>query len=464
MNCQIRRFALLVIACSILSCTAAGLSAQEPQTAAAQKAEPEKVSPLPQRKLSSGFKLFKKAQPVQPPRRDSNTMSSEQRRHRTLHSTRPLRRSPNANATAEFHATDAELNSKKQNSPAAFVQQGIVLQSPVAHAATACPTCEQSQCGCHAPAPQPVSDRKQLNFRDEYLCDGGDRKKPVSVDENYNISGLQTEDTFGHYDTLHGETVVSPSNKICVYAPRFAAVRRIDGVYNARHNQRVNAFEKEQVVNVSRGKDFSASANQKTPLGNYGGTHRASGLETKTRGVLTDQAVQLIGVRDSFSAYENMELIKWGKHSSGETARLQMGMQAANVWQDNLRLQVNAKGAQPVIVNDLSVAHQVVVIDSDFDTTLRVTKIASRIAAEPGEEVEFTIRFDNLSNQPIGNVTIVDNLTGRLQYVPDSAESTLKARFFEEPNSNGSLILKWDIIAPIKAHKGGIVRFKCLVK
>ena len=35
--------------------------------------------------------------------------------------------------------------------------------------------------------------------------------------------------------------------------------------------------------------------------------------------------------------------------------------------------------------------------------------------ANPGDEVDFTLRFDNVGNQPIGNVTIVDDLTGRLE-------------------------------------------------
>ena len=238
----------------------------------------------------------------------------------------------------------------------------------------------------------------------------------------------------------------------------------MEGVYNARLNQRVTAFQEDKIINVSRGKDFSSSTKQHINTNQYGGTNRASGLESKTRGVTSDQSVTLIGTRNSFSPYENLDLIKLGRHSSGETARLQLGMQAANVWQDNIGLKVSAKGAQPVIVNDLSSPQQVIVIDSDFDTTLRVTKVASRTAAQPGEEVEFTIRFDNLSSKPVGNVTLVDNLTGRLQFVPGSAECSLKANFTETPNANGSLILKWEIDAPVKAHKGGIIRFKCVVK
>ena len=45
--------------------------------------------------------------------------------------------------------------------------------------------------------------------------------------------------------------------------------------------------------------------------------------------------------------------------------------------------------------------------------------------ALPGEVVEFTHRFDNVGDHEIGNVTIVDNLTTRLEYVPNSATSSV---------------------------------------
>ena len=115
-------------------------------------------------------------------------------------------------------------------------------------------------------------------------------------------------------------------------------------------------------------------------------------------------------------------------------------------------------------MNDLSSAQQIIHVESDGKgSVLRVTKVASKIAAELGEEVEFTIRFDNLSSKPVGNVTLVDNLTGRLQYVPGSAECSLKATFIEKKNEGGSLLLRWEVTDPVKPFKGGIIRFKCKV-
>ena len=62
---------------------------------------------------------------------------------------------------------------------------------------------------------------------DEYLCDGGDAATRVVVSRQRQVSGLDPEDTVAHFDTLEGNTVVTPSNSVCLYAPRFAAVRKI---------------------------------------------------------------------------------------------------------------------------------------------------------------------------------------------------------------------------------------------
>ena len=58
---------------------------------------------------------------------------------------------------------------------------------------------------------------------------------------------------------------------------------------------------------------------------------------------------------------------------------------------------------------------------------LRIVKLASTPDAKPGEEVWFTIRFDNIGNQTIGNVTIIDSLSTRLEYVEGSAQCSREA-------------------------------------
>jgi hypothetical protein len=61
-------------------------------------------------------------------------------------------------------------------------------------------------------------------------------------------------------------------------------------------------------------------------------------------------------------------------------------------------------------------------------------------------------------------VTIVDNLTTRLEYVADSQESSLQADFLTQPNDGDSLVLRWEIIDPLPPGQGGTISFKCRVR
>lgn len=301
--------------------------------------------------------------------------------------------------------------------------------------------------------------------RDEYVYDGSDRAQKVQVDNDFNVTGLQTEDTVGHFDTLDGRRIVTPSNRVAIYAPRFGAVRRVDGVFKANINLPVGAFEEKTPIAHARSADDPTTTKQHLSLQRYAATNRASSFLDQTRGVVSNNVTHLFGARNSFAAYEDLALIRYGKASSGETARLRLGLQSASVWEDDLGLQVSVNKAQPIIVRDVKTTQELLSIKSDDGTAiLRVTKIASKIAARAGEFVEFTIRYDNLSGKKIGNVTIIDNLTHRLEYVPKSAESTLKADFINERNEADSLMLRWEIIDPVEPHSGGVIRFKCRVR
>ena len=306
---------------------------------------------------------------------------------------------------------------------------------------------------------------ERLTRSDEYVYDGSDREKRVQVDGDWNIYGMDSEDTFGHFDTLDGKRLVSPSNRVEIYAPRFSAVRSVDNLHNANYSAQITLMKRKEGTVLSRASDFSSSTKQNVAVDTNETSLKAVGFRDRTRGVLSDNVVQLRGSRESYRPYENLELIRWGKHSSSETSRLEAGMQAANVWQDNLGLQVFAKKVQPIIVNDTLSLQQMVTIETDDDNAiLRVTKVASKIAARPGDEVEFTIRFDNMSPRKIGNVTIVDNLTNRLQYIKGTAECSLDAQFTPSQNDESSLTLRWEINKPIPAGKGGTLRFKCRVR
>ena len=298
----------------------------------------------------------------------------------------------------------------------------------------------------------------------EYVFDGNDRGSKIQVDQNFNIYGLDTEDTFGHFDTLDGQRIVVPSNRVAIYAPRFGSVRKIDGAVNAQYNQPTVAFyERDQTVQATDTSETISAKQYEMASRSHGGS-RASGFIDQTRGVAVRRTLAPLGARNYQSLILGESTLEIVKIDKAIGAQLQAGLQAAVAWETDLGLQVFSKGIQPVIVRDLTTAQELLHIESENDPRLQVVKTANVLAARAGDQVEFMIRFDNISNQKIGNVTLVDNLTRRLEYVEGSSECTLKSEFISDVNESESLALRWEITEPVEPGTGGVIRFRCRVR
>jgi hypothetical protein len=99
--------------------------------------------------------------------------------------------------------------------------------------------------GMHGPAPQWAPPGIMRPWpTDEYIFDGGDRDLAVEVNPDYSVRGLDQEDTVVHYDTVDGETLVKPSNRVCIYAPRFSSVRKVYGVDIQEQHERMFEVDK----------------------------------------------------------------------------------------------------------------------------------------------------------------------------------------------------------------------------
>jgi uncharacterized repeat protein (TIGR01451 family) len=299
---------------------------------------------------------------------------------------------------------------------------------------------------------------------DEYLRDGGNAGPPVQAGPHGELVGLEMEDTVARFTTLDGRTLIEPSNKVALYSPRFNAVRQVVDV------------EVDQQQNRATG-----IAEQVKPLGPR--TSEPVGLNTQNqqavRGIGTNPAVQ-VRSRQSHSTlfaelrpkafdnfyrvYENLSIIKTGIYVGHEQAILAQGAKAAVAWTHNQAVQVylDSHAAGQTLVTQTP--QETYTIGSAPNPRLRIVKLASTAVAEPGDEVSFTIRFDNVGNQPIGSVQIVDSLTTRLEYVPDSAQCSLKAQFATQPNEGQSLVVRCILSDPLPLGKGGVFRFRCLVR
>jgi uncharacterized repeat protein (TIGR01451 family) len=299
---------------------------------------------------------------------------------------------------------------------------------------------------------------------DEYLCDGGDFGTPAGVRADWTVVGLEQEDAVSHYDTVDGRVVVTPSNRVCIYAPRFAAIRRV--VQPIAHEQPrfvnqaleqlspAKAAEAQPVVLQFQRHKVAVDVGQR-PASLFRQRQQAGGLENLQA---TMEAF------NSLAAQANLEIIRTGEVSDAEKALVERLKQAAITWTGDQAPQVlfGVKQAHAEVgVRQPGIVYQT---DGPDHPKLRLIKLASTGHAQPGEEVEFTLRYDNVGDQVIGNVTIVDNLSTRLEYVPQTAKSSVDADFITQPNDAGSLILRWEILDPVKPGDGGILRFRTKVR
>ena len=298
-------------------------------------------------------------------------------------------------------------------------------------------------------------------FPDEYLFDGGDRAYPVRYDREQ-ILGVDTEDTIAEYQDHNGNRRVKPSNRVAIYAPRFAAVRSVYGVREDFNVQRVtNNFD--QV----RGAGFRQQLGGKTHLQR----DRLQGVRMRSRaGGLLGKATRsdvsaTKGVAQNtklLNLFEDVQFLRDGEFRVSELARLNGGITAASAWSRELN---------PVIMANLTAAQEVYAmfkvaeltgVDESHKKTgqLRIVKLADKDSAKPGDVINFTIRFDNLGDRELRNIRIIDNLTPRLEYIDDSATSDRAGSTNVDDNGEGSQVLRFELDAPLTGHTGGVISFQ----
>jgi uncharacterized repeat protein (TIGR01451 family) len=300
--------------------------------------------------------------------------------------------------------------------------------------------------------------------RDEYLEDGGDEFVQVNIGPNGEVRGLELEDTVAIYDTQDGRTLIKPSNKVCLYAPRFAAVRHVASIIENQQNDQPIGVSKPLMPHQGLEDQLATTAIQ--PLRLQGGiATRSPSIERRREvGMPTISLQPIEGVEGGFATYENLLIMQRGIFEESEKARLLEGIDAAIVWTHNAAVQVVLDGRAAVDVTGDQRAQATFRYDEPTSPCLRIIKIASKKNAKPGEIVDFTIRFDNLGDQVIKKVVIIDNLTTRLEYVPTTAQSSRRADFTTEVNDGDSLVLRWDFVDELKPGEGGLVRFNCRVR
>ncbi|MDR1480968.1 MAG: hypothetical protein LBJ00_18750 [Planctomycetaceae bacterium] len=307
--------------------------------------------------------------------------------------------------------------------------------------------------------------------QEEYLADGGDGNgtygnAKVAVDSDWTVRNLDTGDTVAHYDTVDGRTVVEASNQVHIYAPRFGAVRKIEGVINTDHLTSLSAINQQERTNTNK----SAENTKRTEQGLIAGYTRS---RADLEGVRSRVVGAGVGASQNVGGYSNFEgvmsysdVLRSRKFGSAEIIHLAEACQNAREWQGTEGVKINASYRTPMSVSVEEGVGQLFKIDDSgvaSRSKLRLIKVASKKSAKSGDIIEFTLRFDNLGTEPLGNITVIDNLTTRLQFLPDSAKSSVPSGFLVESNGALSFTLRFEVTDPLEAGQFGVIQFSCRV-
>jgi uncharacterized repeat protein (TIGR01451 family) len=316
-----------------------------------------------------------------------------------------------------------------------------------------------SDCGCTACDPQRWDIDPQ-----EYICDGGDQDPATIVKKDWSAVGIDTTDTVMYYETLGGKVCVQPSNRTCVYAPRFGAVRQVTGAAlaaNALAPGRVHGPQAAQGV-----LDRSATGNMELAAKPVGQKQvmLLDRLNDQQRLIPIDTIVPPTPIGTVVGPKANVSRTVVEENLNREWLQL-LERRIEVGWLYNPEsLTVLVGEQEAVFVTDTKRAAEVYLYETPDKCAMRLTKTASHQMASPGDRIRFTVRFENMGSQKLGNAVIMDSLSPRLSYIEGSQQCSVEAAFTIQPNDAGSSLLRWDIQSPIEGQKGGVISFDCEVR
>jgi uncharacterized repeat protein (TIGR01451 family) len=253
--------------------------------------------------------------------------------------------------------------------------------------------------------------------KEECFENGDDRNDPLGIGPNQRLGGLNPTDVGVEY-TMNGKRRVTTSNVGCICAPRYM-IRRTEilpGGIDAR-----------QMLIENVGRSSSAWLRER---------------QMAMADIAREKANAFVG-RSRPSAYIGKIGTSFFIGTSKPSAIGQIeGLKvvAALVEPEQLT-------AYPVLC------------------PLTVTKLIDPAGPrQAGDVVTITIRFANTGTKAISDLVVSDSLSGRLEYVPGSAQTDRPGNFTTADNEAGSVIVRWDLPGVLLPGQAGMVRFKAMVR
>jgi uncharacterized repeat protein (TIGR01451 family) len=328
-----------------------------------------------------------------------------------------------------------------------------------------CRGCQSCVVQPHGYAPYPAGYfNPYLIDPNEFICDGGDNAPSARARVGDQIIGVELEDTVVRYTTDAGDVHVQPSNKVCLYAPRFAAVRKVTGAESGE--LAVGAIGVAQPEGPSRAElvQPGLAITGRNELGRGSAVRGPDAMRERNRGVPVERVLQIEVAEDVLTVLQNLAFINRGILRDSEKPWLSNAAQSAVTWSVDEQAAVTVNDVAAVtLTRDLS-AEELVVYDFPDAGRLRLCKLADKSDALPGEIVTFILRVDNVGDSAVRNIVITDSLVTRLEYVADSEKASVESEFTTEENEGQSLRLTWKLAKELKVGEGATIEFKCKVR
>ena len=298
----------------------------------------------------------------------------------------------------------------------------------------------------------------------EFLCDGGDHDPKAILQRNDELAGLNAEDTVVHYTTEAGDIHVQPSNRVCVYAPRFASVRKITGAVSGGRAIGAAGFDRPVGAGGIQYDQPRLEMTDTTELAHADVTRRVDAMRDRNRGVRIEGILQPEMAEDILALVAGLSVTEMAQLQENQLALLQEASTAAITWAIDESVEVAVKDLKPPTITRDQRVEGLTVYEFPEAGRLQILKLADRAHAQPGDIVTFAIQVQNVGDSPVESVVLTDNLTTRLEYVEESQTASGGARFETSLNEAESLKLQWTLTDKLRVGESVTIRFKCRVR
>jgi uncharacterized repeat protein (TIGR01451 family) len=338
-----------------------------------------------------------------------------------------------------------------------------------------CQACNSSSCGpdvgdCQSCVPGGYVEYVPQGWNafgvdpQEFICDGGDHQPRARVTQDDSIVGLQPEDTVVHYTTDAGDIEIQPSNRVCVYAPRFASVRKITGAVAGQKVVGLNQVDR-PVGTEGINKDLPGLVmRDATELGRAERVNRLDFLRDRNRGVRVEGDLMPIQGSNVIEMMTTISKLELHLMLDEQKALLEEHATAAVAWTIGESVEVAIEDLKPPVLTRDDSVEAFTIYEFPDAGRLRIIKMADKAHAQSGEEVGFVIRVQNVGDSAVNNVVVTDNLVTRLEYIADSQKTDLKSEFEAFPNSGDSVRLEWKLKEQLEVGDSFLIEFRCKLR